>query len=89
VQSSNAIGSTATFEIPRVATIQSDNSPHKVTIGLINLKPDFEYESVPKITPYAYIKAKVINSSEYSLLAGSANVFLDNNFVAKVKKLQY
>ena len=81
---SNDIGFTSTFDIPRVASIPSDNNDHKVSIGIINLKPDFEYETVPKKNPYAYIKAKVTNTSDYSLLAGPANVFFENNFVAKV-----
>jgi uncharacterized protein (TIGR02231 family) len=80
----SSIGSTSTFDIPRNATIPSDSTTHKVTIGIINLKPDFEYETVPRKNTYAYIKAKVTNTSEYPLLAGSANVFLDNNFVSKV-----
>jgi len=52
------------------------------------LKPEFEYETVPKKNTHAYIKAKVTNTSNYPLLAGPANVFLDNNFVAKVSFLK-
>jgi uncharacterized protein (TIGR02231 family) len=35
------------------------------------------------MSSHAFLKAKVKNSSSYALLAGPANVFLDNNFVAK------
>ena len=84
VQSSD-IGFTSTFDIPRAATIPSDDNVHKVSIGIINLKPEFEYETVPKKNAYAYIKAKVTNTSEYSLLSGPANVFFENNFVDKVQ----
>ncbi len=52
------------------------------------MKPEFEYETVPKKNTHAYIKAKVTNTSNYPLLAGPANVFLDNNFVAKVSCLK-
>lgn len=52
---------------------------------MITLKPEFEYEAVPKKSPYAFIKAKVTNTSQYPILAGPANIFLDNNFIAKVK----
>ena len=62
----SSIGSTSTFEIPRNATIPSDNNTHKVSIGIINLKPEFEYESIPKKNTHAFIKAKVINESNYS-----------------------
>lgn len=88
VESSN-IGTTFTYSIPRKATIPSDGKSHKVSIGIIGLKPEFEYETVPKKNPHAYIKAKVTNTSQYSLLAGPANVFLDNNFVAKTDLKSY
>ena len=80
----SSIGSTSTFEIPRKATIPSDNNSHKVSIGVFTLNPEFEYETVPRKNAHAFIKAKVKNESQYSLLAGPANVFFDNNFVAKV-----
>lgn len=53
------------------------------------MKPEFEYETVPKMNQNAYIKAKVTNTSQFSLLAGPANVFLDNNFVAKTDLKSY
>jgi uncharacterized protein (TIGR02231 family) len=53
------------------------------------LKPDFEYETVPRKNTHAYIKAKVTNSSEYLMLSGPANVFFDNNFVAKTDLKSY
>lgn len=79
----SSIGSTSTFMIPRKASIPSDNKTHNVSIAILNLSSEFEYETVPKINTHAYIKAKVKNTSEFALLAGHANVFLDNNFVAK------
>jgi hypothetical protein len=39
--------------------------------------------SIPKKNPAVYIKARVVNQSNYLLLAGQANVFLDNAFVAQ------
>lgn len=54
-----------------------------MTVALIDLKPDFEYETVPSKSPLAYLKARVRNTSQYPLLPGPTSVFLDNNFVAK------
>ena len=73
-----------TFEIARNSTVQTDNAEHKVSICQIDLKPTFEYTSVPKLVAHAFLKAKVTNDSNYALLAGPANVFLDNNFLTKV-----
>ena len=74
----------ATFEIARTATIQSDDVGHKVSIAQLDFKPEFEYISTPKLVSHAFLKVKAKNESAYALLAGDANVFLDNNFLAKV-----
>lgn len=70
------------FEIPRRANIDSDNKPHKVTIAILDMKPQLEYFAIPRVTPKAYLKASVVNNSEYGLILGPANIFLDNDFVA-------
>ena len=72
------------YEISRLATIPSDNVGHKVAVTIIDLTPQFEHETVPQIAAHAYVTAKVCNTSSYALLAGPSNIFLDNNFIAKV-----
>ena len=72
------------YEISRRTSIVSDNTPHKVSVAIIDLQPTFEYETIPRKAAHAFLKAKVKNTSPYALLAGPTNVFLDNNFVAKV-----
>ena len=75
--------SNVTYTIPRLATIASDNKPHKVTIALLeDLKPRFTYVAVPCKTEKVYLKVSATNTtSTFQLLAGSLNVFMDNNFV--------
>ncbi|KNC96606.1 uncharacterized protein SPPG_08190 [Spizellomyces punctatus DAOM BR117] len=73
----------ASFHIQTKANIPSDNVPHTVTVALLKLVPAFEYAAVPKLSPAAYLKAKLRNTSEYALLPGPANIFVDGNFVAK------
>ena len=65
-------------------TVPGDNTPHKVTILTEDFPAQFQYGSVPKLSPYTYLKAKVLNHSDYPLLAGECNVFMDNNFVSNV-----
>ncbi len=74
----------ASFEIARKGSIPSDNSEHKVNVGIVDLKPKLEYETVPSKSQRAYLKVQAINESEYPFLPGNVSVFLDNNFVAKV-----
>ena len=63
-------------------TIKSDNLEHKVTVMIEEFPAQFRYSTVPKLTPFAYLKAKTTNRTDYPLLPGETNVFLDNNFVA-------
>jgi uncharacterized protein (TIGR02231 family) len=72
----------ASFKIAAPATIPSDNSPQKVPITTAAFEATPEYVTTPKLQPAAYLTAKVANSSEFPLLAGAMNVFLDGTFVA-------
>lgn len=70
------------FAVAGNNSIACDNQPHKVTILRKNFNADFEYSTVPKLAPYAYLKAKVTNQTNFPFLPGESNVFLDNNFIA-------
>jgi len=76
--------SSTTFTIPRSATIICDSKPRKVVINIIKLDSTFVYTIVPKINPIAYLKAKIINTTDdITFLPGEVNVFMDENFVTK------
>jgi len=73
------------YEIAHMASIPSDDSPHKVTVGIVDLSPSLTYVTVPKVVPHAFLQAKVVNSSQFTFLPGKTNIFLDNSFVAKAE----
>ena len=73
------------FSISGTTTIESDNSEHKATILIDEFPATFRYSCVPKLTPYAYLKAEVKNTTDYPFLAGPTNIFLDNNFVGNAE----
>ena len=58
----------------------------QVTVALVDLSPEFHYSSVPRLSPHSFLQAKAKNTSPYTMLAGPANIFLDNNFIAKVSR---
>jgi uncharacterized protein (TIGR02231 family) len=70
------------FEVPGGSTIESDNNAHKIGIMTRSFPASFRYAAVPKLTPYAYLKAKVKNDTEFPLLPGTTKIFLDGNFVS-------
>lgn len=69
------------FAIPGINTISDNGEEHKVGISVFEFDADFQYNSVPKMSPFAFLTAKVKNTSDFPMLAGKSNVFLDNNFV--------
>jgi len=77
-------GATAVvFAIPGLNTINSDSEEHTVTIMATEFPAHFRYSAVPKLSQYAYLKAKVKNTTSFPLLPGSSSIFLDNSFVSK------
>ena len=72
----------ASFKISAPATVPSDNSPQKIPVTSAKLTATPEYLTVPKRLTAAFLTSKVFNTSEFPLLAGTMNVFLDGTFVA-------
>ncbi|MBA4136816.1 MAG: hypothetical protein C0518_05820, partial [Opitutus sp.] len=72
----------ASFKIATTASIPSDGTAQKVPIMSTRLGAAPEYLTVPKRQQTAFLTAKVANNSEFPLLAGAMNVFLDGTFVA-------
>ncbi len=71
------------FNLQGHHTILANNEEHKVGITQLKLNPELEYSSVPKLNPMSYLTAKLENKSDFTLLKGKANIFLDNNFVSQ------
>jgi len=78
-----ARGATVAFQIPSKETIPSDGKDKRTTIGKSSWKTDNRYVTVPKLSPFAYLKSNVTNGFAYPLLAGEANVFFGPDYVGK------
>lgn len=72
----------ASFKISAPSSVPSDNSPQKIPVTTAALAANPEYLTTPKLQPAAFLTAKAVNTSEFPLLAGAMNVFLDGTFVA-------
>jgi uncharacterized protein (TIGR02231 family) len=85
VQAQATVDQTATsasFKIAAASSVPSDNSPQKIPVTTAALAANPEYLTTPKLQPAAFLTAKVVNTSEFPLLGGAMNVFLDGTFVA-------
>lgn len=75
------LGTSYAFTSPGTSDIPSDGEPHKVPIAVETLAAEFEYAAVPRARESAYLKARVINTTEYPFISGDMNIFFGNNFV--------
>ncbi|KAF9012156.1 hypothetical protein BDZ89DRAFT_1077476 [Hymenopellis radicata] len=73
----------ATFTIPGLVSVPSDGELHTFTIATLDLQAELSWVAVPNKDPKVHLKAKVTNSSEYTLLAGSASIYVDGSFISK------
>ncbi|CAL8085298.1 unnamed protein product [Calicophoron daubneyi] len=72
------------LEVPRPPPIiRCDNEPVRVTVGLLDLQPTYEYLTAPKRSLHAFLKATAVNRSEFVILAGQTNIYADNTFIGK------
>ncbi len=74
-------GGSVQFEIPGRADIPADNSIKKLVVGEFQFDMEETYICVPKITEFAYLRAKFTNETEFPLLAGAVSIFQGQNYV--------
>jgi hypothetical protein len=72
---------TTIFEIEDPYSVPNDGKLYTVDINEYELKALYEYYSVPKIDPSAYLTAKVIDWQELNLLPGEANLFFEGTYL--------
>ncbi|KAF9465728.1 hypothetical protein BDZ94DRAFT_1320028 [Collybia nuda] len=73
----------ATFRVPGIITIPSDNASHNVTVVQLKLDASMSWVTVPKVDARTHLKAKIKNASEYTLLQGTASVYVDGSFISR------
>ena len=74
-------GTSVTYQVPGKVVVPTDGEPHKVTVARFMIPLEMDYVTAPKIVQAAHRRARVINDSSMTLLAGSANIFAGDEFV--------
>lgn len=74
----------STYTLSANQTILSDAQEHYVTIRELSIPAKMVHYAVPRSSPYVYLLAEIINSSEYDLLSGVARIFNENTYVGGV-----
>lgn len=75
----------SSFTMPSSVDVPSDNMPHRMQVASLILPAELKYVSVPKLVPAVFVSASVNNKSEYPLVAGGMNIFLNGVFVAATR----
>lgn len=70
-----------TYRIDGKATIASNGTARKVTIGRYTLASDLDFITIPKQTGAVYRRVTLQNSTPSPLLAGGLNLFVDDEFI--------
>lgn len=76
-------GASVTYRIGTPTTIPGDGNPYKITVVIEKLSAALDYLTVPKIAPEVYLRAKITNTSAYTLLPGQASIYHGEEFVGK------
>jgi uncharacterized protein (TIGR02231 family) len=75
--------SSVVFNIIQPADIPTNGTRSGSIIAITKLPVTAEYQTVPKLSPRAYLKSVVANNTNYPLLRGEVNVFNDTAFTGK------
>jgi uncharacterized protein (TIGR02231 family) len=74
-------GASVTYRVARPIAVPADGAPHRTTVTTLDLEAALDYVTVPKLAEEAYLRARVKNTSAYTLLPGSAAIFHGDDFV--------
>jgi uncharacterized protein (TIGR02231 family) len=75
-------GPSVTYTLPRLVTVESDARRRQRTrIANIPVDASFIHVAVPVLTDAVYIRGDLINQSDYQLLAGTASIFIGQDYV--------
>jgi len=66
---------TTEFKIDIPYSIPSDNQPYDVNMVKYDIDATYKYTAVPKLSPDAFLIARIPDFTRFDLLSGSANIF--------------
>lgn len=69
--------------LPGTSSIPSDQQAVELVVDQIDLAGKLKYAAVPELSKEVFLQASVTNDSSLPLLAGSAKLFVDGNFVGR------
>lgn len=83
VSGDEAMEVAAIFDVALSQSIPSDGEEHIVRVQESDMKAIYEYHSVPKVDPAAFLLAKITDYGQYHLLPGRASIFYQDTYVGQ------
>jgi len=77
-------GISVMYPLPGRFTVKSGEAEKKVKIYERIMAAEFEYFSVPRISPVAYLTGEVKNETAYLFLSGEAGTYVGDDFTGRV-----
>ena len=74
-----------TYCVKDRVTLPSDGVARRVQITVLGFSAALKYVCVPRRTSAVFIEGWIKNTSEYELLEGPVNMFMDDSFVMKTQ----
>lgn len=74
---------TVTYDIKNPFTVMSDGKTYTAEIINYEIPASYEYLSVPKIDPSAYLTAKITDWQELNLSSGEMNLYFEDAYLGK------
>ena len=72
--------SSVAFHLPRPSDIPADGSQHGSVVAVAAWPVSMEFLAIPKLSPYVFLKAEIVNAGAYPLLPGKVNTFAGNTY---------
>ncbi|KAG8693383.1 hypothetical protein FRC09_010548 [Ceratobasidium sp. 395] len=73
----------STYRVDTPVRVQSNYTPHRVTIMTVQLAARTEYVAVPALTRSAYLQCKIKNTSPHQFPPGPMVTYLDGSYIEK------
>jgi len=74
-------GVAVNFKLPSRADVPGGGTPRIVTIAELPLEPRWDYATAPRRTPAAFRRARVVNATPYTWLAGPVSLFEGDTYL--------
>ncbi|AWV99889.1 mucoidy inhibitor MuiA family protein [Arcticibacterium luteifluviistationis] len=71
------------FTLDSKFTLLSDGKENTTELKELEIPTDFEYKTVPKIDPVAFLTARIFDWEQYNLIEGEASLYFEGTYLGK------